>query len=225
MTESIYKEYQNKYYNPNDNDKKPGDNDNWKSIQEGFHRIGSTQLETTEGLTLGKGTEEETSVTAAELEEIKNPTQLETSGGLTLGKGTADEVSVTAAELEEIKSGGYKPFILAYRTVDIPEIAAHSVAAIPLSITETDINKAGSYMSSSGLSWAVDVIQNGLDSVFAGKFSLEGMLLNTTKIFTGNNLSVTILIHNITDSAITARASALSVVVVFTPYVRTIPEV
>lgn len=99
MTESIYKEYENKYYNPNDNDKRPGDNDNWKSIQKGFHRVGSTQLETSAGLTLGKGTEDETSVTAGELEEIKNPTQLETSGGLTLGKGTVDEVSVTAAEL------------------------------------------------------------------------------------------------------------------------------
>lgn len=106
MTESIYKEYENKYYNPNDNDKRPGDNDNWKSIQKGFHDIGSTQLETSEGLTLGKGTEDETSVTAAELKEIKNPTQLETSGGLTLGKGTEDEVSVTAAELGEMKSGG-----------------------------------------------------------------------------------------------------------------------
>lgn len=71
MTESIYKEYENKYYNPTDNDKRPGDNDNWKSIQEGFHRIGSTQLETSEGLTLGKGTEDETSVTAAELARMK----------------------------------------------------------------------------------------------------------------------------------------------------------
>ena len=67
MTESIYKEYQNKYYNPNDNDKRPGDNDNWKSIQKGFHDIGATQLETSAGLTLGKGTEDETSVTASEL--------------------------------------------------------------------------------------------------------------------------------------------------------------
>lgn len=72
MTDSIYKEYRNKYYNPNDNDKKPGDNDNWKSIQEGFHRIGSTQLETSAGLTLGKGTDDEVSVTAAELEQMKN---------------------------------------------------------------------------------------------------------------------------------------------------------
>lgn len=72
MTESIYKEYENKYYNPNDNDKKPGDNDNWKSIQKGFHDIGSTQLETTEGLTLGKGTEDEVSVTAAELAAMKS---------------------------------------------------------------------------------------------------------------------------------------------------------
>lgn len=106
MTESIYKEYQNKYYNPNDNDKKPGDNDNWKSIQKGFHDISEKQLETSEGLTLGKGTEDETSVTAAELEEIKNPTQLETSGALTLGKGTKDETSLTPAELSAMKQGG-----------------------------------------------------------------------------------------------------------------------
>lgn len=72
MTESIYKEYQNKYYNPNDNDKKPGDNDNWKSIQKGFHDISTTQLETSAGLTLGKGTEDETSVTAEELAQMKN---------------------------------------------------------------------------------------------------------------------------------------------------------
>ncbi len=103
MTENLYTQYANKYYNPNDDGKKPGDNENWESIQKGFSRIGSTQLETSEGLTLGKGTEDETSVTAAELEEIKNPTELETSGGLTLGKGTADEVSVTAAELGEMK--------------------------------------------------------------------------------------------------------------------------
>lgn len=71
MTESIYKEYQNKYYNPNDNDKRPGDNDNWKSIQKGFHDISEKQLETSAGLTLGKGTEDETSVTAAELTAMK----------------------------------------------------------------------------------------------------------------------------------------------------------
>ncbi len=106
MTENLYTQYANKYYNPNDDGKKPGDNENWESIQKGFSRIGSTQLETSEGLTLGKGTEDETSVTAAELEEIKNPTELETSGGLTLGKGTADEVSVTAAELTAMKNGG-----------------------------------------------------------------------------------------------------------------------
>lgn len=106
MTESIYKEYENKYYNPNDNDKRPGDNDNWKSIQKGFHDISEKQLETSAGLTLGKGTEDETSVTATELEEIKNPTQLETSGGLTLGKGTENETTVTAAELEQMKNAG-----------------------------------------------------------------------------------------------------------------------
>lgn len=70
MTESIYKEFENKYYNPDDNDKRPGDNDNWKSIQKGFHDIGTTQLETSAGLTLGKGTKEETSVTAAELMSV-----------------------------------------------------------------------------------------------------------------------------------------------------------
>ena len=104
MTENLYTQYENKYYNPNDDGKEPGDNENWESIQKGFSRITSTQLETSEGLTLGKGTEDETSVTAAELEELKNPTQLETSGGLTLGKGTEDETSVTAAELEELKN-------------------------------------------------------------------------------------------------------------------------
>ena len=72
MTESIYKEYENKYYNPNDNDKRPGDNDNWKSIQKGFHDIGEKQLETSAGLTLGKGTKDETSVTAAELAAMKS---------------------------------------------------------------------------------------------------------------------------------------------------------
>lgn len=72
MTESIYKEFENKYYNPDDNDKRPGDNDNWKSIQEGFSKISTTQLETSKGLTLGKGTEDETSVTAAEMKEMKS---------------------------------------------------------------------------------------------------------------------------------------------------------
>ena len=71
MTDSIYKEYKNKYYNPDDNDKKPGENDNWKSIQEGFHRIGTTQLETSEGLTLGKGGENEESLSPVELKHIK----------------------------------------------------------------------------------------------------------------------------------------------------------
>ena len=104
MTENLYTQYANKYYNPNDDGKKPGDNENWESIQKGFYKIGTSQLETTGGLTLGKGTADETSVTAAELEELKNPTQLETSGGLTLGKDTADETSVTAAELEELKN-------------------------------------------------------------------------------------------------------------------------
>lgn len=72
MTESIYKEFENKYYNPDDNDKRPGDNDNWKSIQKGFHDIGTTQLETSAGLTIGKGTEDEVSLSAQELLNIKN---------------------------------------------------------------------------------------------------------------------------------------------------------
>ena len=104
MTESIYNQYFNKYYNPNDNDKRPGDNDNWKSIQKGFHDISTTQLETSAGLTLGKGTEDETNLSAGELKEIKNPSQLETSGGLTLGKGTEHETNLSAGELKEIKN-------------------------------------------------------------------------------------------------------------------------
>lgn len=71
MTESIYTKYLNKYYNPNDDNKKPGDNDNWKSIQKGFHSIGSTQLETSEGLTIDKGTENEESLSGTELKYIK----------------------------------------------------------------------------------------------------------------------------------------------------------
>ena len=31
-----YDEYKNDYYNPDDNDKKPGENENWKMIQKGF---------------------------------------------------------------------------------------------------------------------------------------------------------------------------------------------
>lgn len=73
----------------------------------------TTQLETSEGLTIGKGTADEVSVTAAELEGLKNPTQLETSGGLTLGKGTEDETSLMAAELKNIKS------IKSYDTIKI----------------------------------------------------------------------------------------------------------
>lgn len=101
---AYYDEFENKYYNPDDDAKKPGQNENWKMIQKGFSKISSTQLETSEGLTLGKGTDDEESLTASELEEIKNPSQLETSGGLTLGKGTADEESLTASELEELKN-------------------------------------------------------------------------------------------------------------------------
>ena len=101
---AYYDEFENKYYNPDDNDKKPGDNENWKMIQKGFKQISSTQLETSEGLTLGKGTVNEESLTASELEEIKNPSQLETSGGLTLAKGTENEVSLSAAELTALKA-------------------------------------------------------------------------------------------------------------------------
>ena len=92
MTESIYKEYENKYYNPNDNDKRPGDNDNWKSIQKGFHDIGTTQLETSAGLTLGKGTEDETSVTAAELAAMKQ-------GGIAEEQVIAASVSFSATTI------------------------------------------------------------------------------------------------------------------------------
>lgn len=71
MTESMYKEFENKYYNPDDKGKKPGDNENWQSIQEGFYKIGTTDLETSGSLTLGKGTEDEETLTAAELKEMK----------------------------------------------------------------------------------------------------------------------------------------------------------
>lgn len=114
MTESIYKEFENKYYNPNDNDKKPGDNDNWKSIQEGFHRIGSTQLETSAGLTLGKGTEDEVSLTPAELEAMKaggiGEEQLIAGGSLptmTIAAGGYTFVDITSL----INSAYYNKFL------------------------------------------------------------------------------------------------------------------
>lgn len=69
---AYYDEFENQYYNPDDNAKKPGDNENWKMIQKGFSKISSTQLETSEGLTLGKGTDYEESLTAAELKGIKS---------------------------------------------------------------------------------------------------------------------------------------------------------
>lgn len=37
-----YDEYKNDYYNPDDNDKKPGENENWKMIQKGFHDVNDT---------------------------------------------------------------------------------------------------------------------------------------------------------------------------------------
>lgn len=89
MTESIYKEYQNKYYNPNDNDKKPGDNDNWKSIQKGFHDISTTQLETSAGLTLGKGTEDEVSITPKTLSKVlKTPKYMHVAEQNRIAAGT-----------------------------------------------------------------------------------------------------------------------------------------
>lgn len=68
---AYYDEFENKYYNPDDSGKKPGENDNWRSIQEGFYKIGSTDLETSGALTLGKGTENEETLTAADLKEMK----------------------------------------------------------------------------------------------------------------------------------------------------------
>ena len=98
MTESIYNQYSNKYYNPIDNDKKPGDNDNWKSLQKGFYQIGHTQVETTEGLTLGTGTAGETSLSAAQLAAVKAG-EFTT---LTLGAGTEDETTLTVAQLKAL---------------------------------------------------------------------------------------------------------------------------
>lgn len=102
-----YDEFENKYYNPDDNAKKPGDNENWKMIQKGFSKISSTQLETSEGLTLGKGTDDEESLTAEEMTAVKNGNftgQITTTAGLTLGKGTENEVSLSAAELTALKA-------------------------------------------------------------------------------------------------------------------------
>ena len=125
---AYYDEFENKYYNPDDNDKKPGQNENWKMIQKGFSKIGSTQLETTEGLTLGKGTDDEESLTASELKEIKNPSQLETTGGLTLGKGTAAEESLTAGELQTIKRNSLNSFVYAANNSNTLEIPAGGIA-------------------------------------------------------------------------------------------------
>lgn len=122
MTESIYKEYENKYYNPNDNDKKPGDNDNWKSIQKGFHDISTTQLETSAGLTLGKGTEDETSVTAAELAQMKQggsvsrfipEIQMHTNA---ITPGAHAEYAVLTEKVTEIKEVLTELFNDGYRT-------------------------------------------------------------------------------------------------------------
>lgn len=137
MTESIYKEYQNKYYNPNDNDKRPGDNDNWKSIQEGFHRIGSTQLETTAGLTLGKGTEDETSVTAAELEAMKAggialeqliaggslPAMTINAGGYTFVDITSHIISIHYNKFIA-EMGNYTGLLKCYLTGAVPTLAS-----------------------------------------------------------------------------------------------------
>ena len=51
MTDSIYKEFENSFYNPDDNDKKPGDNDNWKSIQKGFKLVETAANEIVENIT------------------------------------------------------------------------------------------------------------------------------------------------------------------------------
>ena len=98
MTESIYSQYSNKYYNPTDNDKKPGDNDNWKSLQKGFYQIGHTQVETTEGLTLGKGKNTETSISDAQLANVKAG-KFES---LTLGTGTEDETTLIVTQLKAL---------------------------------------------------------------------------------------------------------------------------
>lgn len=39
---AYYQEYHNDYYNPDDNEKHPGVNENWKMIQKGFHESSET---------------------------------------------------------------------------------------------------------------------------------------------------------------------------------------
>ena len=102
MTNSIYNEYLNKYYNPNDDNKKPGDNDNWKSIQKGFHLIGSTQLETTEGLTIDKGSENEESLSGTELKHIKTALENISDDYHDLVEDVADLKSAFLLQAEEI---------------------------------------------------------------------------------------------------------------------------
>lgn len=126
MTESIYKEYENKYYNPDDNDKKPGDNDNWKSLQKGFYEIGHTQVETTEGLTLGKGEDTETSISDTQLANVKAGK----FNTLTLGTGTAGETSLSAEQLANIKAGEFSTLKLGTGTADETTLSAAQLANV-----------------------------------------------------------------------------------------------
>lgn len=80
-----------------------------KNIKESLTQIvaaiGAIQEEKGEfaaGITLGKDTTDEETLSATELTAIKesvNATLGEFSGGITLGKGSADEVTITAAQL------------------------------------------------------------------------------------------------------------------------------
>lgn len=145
---AYYDEFENKYYNPDDNDKKPGQNENWKMIQKGFSKISSTQLETSEGLTLGKGTDDEESLTASELEEIKKPAQLETSGALTLGKGTADEETLTAEELKGIKSGSTPKYnIISVNNLPTGTFPSKTLTIAPLNISENQLSAIKKFIS------------------------------------------------------------------------------
>lgn len=126
MTESIYNQYSNKYYNPNDNDKKPGDNDNWKSLQKGFYQISHSQVETTEGLTLGKGKNTETSISDAQLANVKAG-KFES---LTLGTGTASETSLSAAQLANVKAGEFTSLTLGKGTEDETTLTVTQLKAL-----------------------------------------------------------------------------------------------
>lgn len=146
MTESIYKEFENKYYNPDDNDKRPGDNDNWKSIQEGFSKISTTQLETSKGLTLGKGTEDETSVTAAELGEMKQggPKPLysfhtiQRTSALTVGTPTYGSILIGGSYVYGYAVPGQKYAVIAIPCSVDSGSAAVKNAAIHLSVETND---------------------------------------------------------------------------------------